>query len=212
MNDFLRLNIALIPPKNISDVVIQISKKISEEFETYFALDGINFFPHMTIYSPEYPKESLVGILDKLEEVTRELNPITLAPIKISAEEKGYLDIEMENSIEILDLHKYIIEVFNGFRRGHLRDKYKDEEYLSKLSIGEQQNIEVYGYPLVLDFFRPHLTITRFVDESLNTKIKGEIESSLHPFQVDEIGIFEMGENGTCVNLVRKFKLNGDTR
>ncbi len=212
MNDFIRLNIAFVLPDEVSELAIKLSQGISKEYETYFALDGENYFPHVTIYSPEFPKKNIHEIFRKLEDLVHSSPGLSFFPFVFFAEEKGFVDIEIENTIELYEFQKRVVEELNGFREGHLRDKYRNGEYLSKLSDDEKRNVEKYGYPLVMNLFRPHITLSRLVDESKNKEIVSNLNVQLNPFEVEEIGIFEMGKNGTCTNLVRKFKLNGSTR
>ncbi len=66
---FTRVNIAVRPPEEVIEEAIKISNEISKEAEPFFILDDDTFFPHITIYSPEYPAKNLDKVLETVEKI-----------------------------------------------------------------------------------------------------------------------------------------------
>ncbi|MDO8579371.1 MAG: DUF1045 domain-containing protein, partial [bacterium] len=105
----------------------------------------------------------------------------------------------------IQQAHEKIVSVLNPLREGRIRDKYK--EYHMEFNSEELENIEKYGYPGAMDLYNPHLTITRLKDENKAKEILSTIEWDISGFTVNKIGVYKMGEHGTCRELIKEFNL-----
>jgi hypothetical protein len=68
-NGFLRVNTAFKPPKEVVKRAIGLSRKISKNNKAVFVLDGLQYHPHITIYSPEYPAANLNKVLKVVQNV-----------------------------------------------------------------------------------------------------------------------------------------------
>lgn len=94
----------------------------------------------------------------------------------------------------------------NPLREGHYEKKYDDPDYRAKIGEEQKKNIEEYGYPRTMNLYSPHLTITRLKEASVAGQAASELQWDLD-FTVDTIGVYKMGANGTCTDLVKEFKL-----
>lgn len=201
---FIRLNTAFVPPEEVSERTIELSKTVSASAEAYFVLDGINFYPHITIYPPEYPEENIPKVLETVEKVSRFLGPLKFRFKKVNSGQ-GYLGVAFEGSSEILQTHEKIVSALNPLREGRIRDKYK--EYRMEFNSEQLQNIEKYGYPGAMDLYNPHLTVARLKDENKSKGILSTIKWDIPEFTVNKIGVYKTGEHGTCRELIREFNL-----
>jgi hypothetical protein len=117
--------------------------------------------------------------------------------------ENEYLDIEYIKSDELVTLQEQIIETLNPIRDG-LRERDKERVVDA---VGEtRSNLMKYGYRSVGNMFSPHLTFTRFKDNQKNILEALPAKESFdgtYPL----IGIFEMGDNGTCIKKVGTWQL-----
>jgi 2'-5' RNA ligase len=70
------------------------------------------------------------------------------------------------------------------------------------------ENLQKYGYPAVGKLFRPHITLTRLKEH--NPKVLEVLPPKVDTFSgiLDSIGLFEMGENGTCIRKIAQFPLS----
>ncbi len=203
--DFIRINIAFKPPIEIAEQMAKLSQEVSKKEDAYFAIDNLNFYPHITIYSPKYPKHNEDKIFKAIDELVKKFSSIKFIPNGINTNQ-GYIGIGAEYSDEIKNIHEKIVEKLNPLREGHLRAKYANA-YNMQFSEEKLQNIQKYGYPDSMNFYHPHMTITRLKDEKLAERVAKEIQISFKEFTIDKIGAFKMGENGTCVELIKEFKL-----
>jgi 2'-5' RNA ligase len=197
---FVRLNVAFKMPAEVSKEAIALSKEVAEKEETYFVLDGIDIIPHTTIYSPEYPGKNLEKVIETTENIAKEFSPIEIKFKNIWPDVGwGYVIASFENSDKIKNIHEKIITALNPLREGHI---FKEEE------VGERkENIEKYGHPNVMNFYNPHVTITRLKDETNFEKIVSELNWKIKKFKVDTIMVCAMGEHGTCRKIIGEFKL-----
>ena len=206
--NFIRLNTAFIPPKEVSEEVIELSKVIGNQADAYFVLDGINFYPHITIYPPEYPEKNVPRVLEVIEGLVSLIRPrFNSIAFKFTKTKlgQGYFGLVFEHSVEIQRVHEEIVQALNPLREGRIRDKYV--EYHMEFNSRQLQNIEKYGYPGAMDLYNPHLTITRLKDEDRFKEILSTVKWDISEFTVDKIGVYKMGEHGTCRELIKGFNL-----
>ena len=205
-NKFIRLNTAFKLPGDMAKAAIKLSKEISQKYEVFFVLDGINFYPHITIYSPEYPEDNLDKVLNAVEETTKDIEKIKFVFKKIKPHQ-GFIVIYFELSLEIKKIHEEIVLKLSPLREGRIRDKYKVDDFKMTFSPKEQEYIAKYGYANAMELYDPHLTTIRLKDELLAEKVAENLEWDIPEFIIDEIGIYRTGGHGTCRKLVREFSL-----
>ncbi len=201
---FKRLNIAFKVPGDVAKYCIELSKELSKYGDTHFVLDGTNYFPHITIYSPEFPISNINNLYKKLEMIKADSISFKFCQ-KVAGE--GYVGVEFSSSKSIKDLHKKIVNMANPLREGHIIAKYKRSNYLCKCTNKQIRYINEYGYPRVMDLYKPHLSILRFKDEDLAKKVLKKLIIDIDEFEINELGVYEMGKHGTCVKLCKSHKL-----
>lgn len=206
-NKFIRLNTAFKPPKYIAEKAIVLSREISKENGVFFVLDAIHFHPHITIYSPEYPKSNIDKILKIIEKITSNTAKLKFQFLKISGEQ-GFISVKFNYSPEIKSFHEEIVTKLNPLREGRIKGRRKEgSDYQMNFNPEQKENIKKYGYPDAMNLYSPHLTITRLKEESSVEQISKNLNWDISQFTVDEIGVYKMGEHGTCQELVKEFNL-----
>ncbi len=205
-NKFIRLNTAFKPPEDIAKKAIDFSKKLGEEHEAFFVLDGIDFHPHITIYSPEYPEHNLDKVLKDVKEIASNTEKIKFIFQRIKPHQ-GFIGIHFELSPEIKDIHERIVGKLNPLREEHIRDKYKTDDFKMIFSQEQQECVAKYGYADAMELYDPHTTIIRLKDELLTETVAESLKWDISEFIVDKIVIYTMGKYGTCKELVKEFSL-----
>lgn len=204
----VRLDIAIIPDDKLLLETERLSKSLSKNFQTYFTLDNQSFYSHLTLYSPEFPTNRKQSIIKVVKKISHEVNKFTANLEKGFQFQDGFIGIQVENSINLRNLHNKVVDRLNSSREGELREKYKGQSVLEKYTTEQLSNIKSYGYPDVKSLFDPHITLTRLVNTE-ETKAAIEIidlESSI--LHVEKLGIFEMGKDGTCIKKIAEYALN----
>jgi 2'-5' RNA ligase len=204
-NGFVRINIAFKPPSEAAWKAEGLSQEISRKEEAFFVLDGSHFHPHITIYPSEYPANIVDRIVEKMEILAKDFSPLEFV-FKKAENHHGYISMAANYSPELRSFHEAIVETINPLRGEHLREKYIQASK-TEISDAKKQNIRQYGYPDLMDLYNPHLTITRLKDEKMGEQVAKDIRWPIKRFELDTVGIYELGENGTCIRLIREFKL-----
>ena len=201
---FIRLNVAFRIPDDIAKVVIDLSREIAEKEETYFVLDGVEYFPHISNYSVEFPEKNLDKVIRAVEDLSKEFSPVEFIFEKNKAN-GGWIAPYFTYTQQLKDIQAKFVEKLNFLRENRIKEKIlTDERFSSK---DEKENIERYGHPWVLELYDPHLTITKLKDAMTAEKIANEMKWTIASFTSDAIGIFVSGEHGTCRKLLKEFKL-----
>ena len=198
----MRLNITLKIPAEMKEEIIQLSKDIAKKNKTDIILNNENCFPHITIYSPEFPEKNLEEIINKIREITVNSNKFKLK-FKDISEGIGYLMLDWENTEDLQNLQRWVVEELNPLREGMLREKYKDEKFLNSLTNEERNNIKKYGHQRLFASYQPHLTVTKYSDENVRGFLG--LSWNIKELEVNGLEIYEAGDNGTCVKLIRSF-------
>jgi|SRR5579872_1234300 len=197
----MRLNVAFIPPDQVLDQAVLLSRQIASENDAYFILNQRDYLGHITIYSPEYAEEQTDNVIKALEELSKSFQPINFKFLKL-ASRQGYIGIEYKRTSEIQDVHEKLVNTLNPLRQGLVRDKYKNQDYKMNFSKEQIDNIEQYGYPDAMKLYKPHLTITRLKNEDVAKTITTGLNQNFEDFTVNKIGIYKMGEHGTATALI----------
>lgn len=213
MDEYIRLNIAIIPSREVAEAVIGLSQNLADNGKPGFILDGKDFIPHITCYSPEFPSRNKKKILQRLSKLTDNLKKfdITFKGLIITKEDNNYgVEVSIAKDEKIDKLHRLVIRKLNPLREGHLREKYKDPEYIKKFPYAKRELMKKIllevGYPRVLEAYRPHISIISYQKDVIRKEIKLP-EFNLKNMEVSEVGLFTMGEYGTCNKLIHKFEL-----
>ena len=194
-------NIVLLPEKLLNDRFITASKTL-EKFGAIFTLTNTDFFPHLSLYMLQLHEEGLAATCKFLQVYSTEIIKQSLTP-KCFHYENEYIDVEYERTGILSEIQNKIIELLNPVRIG-LREK--DQLRLQTATGTERENLLTYGYRSIgLQFF-PHVTLTRFKTEQKETI--GQL-AAIESFEgiFNRIGIFQMGDNGTCIREVASWQL-----
>ena len=194
-------DIVLLPTRGISQKALELSAYL-EKYGTFFTLDEQNYYPHLSLYMLQLNKGGLLTALDLLSELTSLVSGITAKAHEYHYSH-DYLDVEYTKTHELEELQKRVILNLNPLRDG-LREN--DKKRLETSTGEERENILKYGYRSIGPQFAPHLTFTRF--RNTQPKILSELPPpSIFSGTYTSLGIFEMGDHGTCTEPVRIWKL-----
>lgn len=192
-------DIVMIPDADVTNTAISLSEQLGKD-ETYFTLKEGEYYPHASLYMVQLDMSKIDQIKDLLSNVATNNSKITLNP-KEYHQEWGYVDVEYERKADVDKLQMDVVNALNPIRDG-LRQK--DRDRLPEALGLERENILTYGYRSIGEKFAPHITITRFADrKDIDLTILPDVSTFKATFS--KIGIFEMGENGTCVRKIAEF-------
>lgn len=197
------LNIAIIPPENVTSQALAMSRKIAGEIGSRFVLNSNFLIPHITVYQARYPIENM----DKLKEITKNLSleqeifEIELNAITISHE--TFLFWNCEKSLILQNLQKKAVELANPLREGLIPASLSS---VTGLSEGDRYDVKHYGALLIGPRYRPHITITRLnkgEDAKKTIKVLGSSKNIL--FKPKGLILGYLGEHGTVTGIIENF-------
>lgn len=195
-------DIVLLPDATVTERAYSLSA-ILETNDTFFTLKDGSFFPHASLYMTQLKLSDLSHVSSILNNIASYTPQIHLVA-KEYHQEAGYIDIEYLRTQLVDNLQMKVIEAINPIR-DDLREK--DKVRLQTAEGKERENIEKYGYRSVGELFTPHLTLTRLksIDPIEVVSLPG-----IHSFNTvfNKIGLFEMGDNGTCIRKIAEFNLS----
>jgi len=199
------LNIVIYPPREIFQKAITVSEQFNKKEKGLFALNDKNYFPHITIYMAEFPVHNIPKIKKVLRDFIITTKSFHMISLKYYHSDDGYIFVDYKKSPELKNLQKKIVNLLNPLREDLLRAKDVDRmNDLDKNSL-EFKNIKRYGYRSVGENFSPHLTFTKLAIS--NNSLLAKIAEFDFSFKFDQLGLFYLGEYGTCHDLIEIFKI-----
>ena len=197
-------NIAIIPTPAVNHDAELISEFISSKEEVCFVLDQATRFPHISLYHVALEEASIKKVSASIRRITESFGAFKLASKGYHLLEGKWIDVSYELDSPLLKLHTTVLGAV-----APLRVRKSDvamKEQWSDASPARQENLELYGWSEARDLFRPHLTLTRLrgrVGEDFLETFPAKDFS----FEAHTIGLYELGEYGTCTKLLAEYTL-----
>ncbi|MEK7173374.1 MAG: 2'-5' RNA ligase family protein [Patescibacteria group bacterium] len=199
------LNIEISPPAGISQRAISVSQAFKSR-SSLFVLDNKNYFPHISLYMTEFPLENIKEISKNLKQLASETKPFIIESTGYKQDNDGYIYVSYQISLKIKKLQTDIVKLLNPLRRGLIRKNDKLRIRLGKYSKAQQKNVQLYGYRGVGNEFNPHLTFAKL--ETFDKTALSLIPKYDFSFEASKIGLFYLGDYGTCHKPIKIFNLS----
>lgn len=201
----LYLDCYICPSDELSEVSREINSVLVERYGSEIDFtNGIE--PHITMYMGLFPEKNFELIFRELSFVLSDYPQFKVKMSEFRLTSDGYLFWDVEKSLRIIELHKEIINSLNSLREGLLREKYKTS--LNDFSQAEQANINKFGFPFVLEEFKPHLTLGKISGVSDINNIAFPEPGKKIEFFVSRLGLGNVGNNGSIIDSGHFFILN----
>jgi len=206
--NFIRLNTVLRSPPGVGEAITALSREIAETYDEYFILDAEQFFPHVTIYAPEYPSAKQSNVLSSVEAIALKTSRLTLGYVGTTSKQ-GYVGLRMKLTDEMRDLHIELVEKLNPLRGEQLRAAYREDaaDYQMRFSDDQKGNIKKYGFPEAMSLYNPHMTVIRLKDEAEAKEVAERLSWIIDSFEFTQLGVYAMGDHGTCIEELAAFDL-----
>lgn len=199
-------DIVLLPAPAFSAFALEASQTLALQ-GSMFTLDNQNFYAHASLYMFQMRVSDQGTCITALKEIASQTPEQHLPQNGYHYLDSGfgigYTDIDYERNSAVEMLQMSVIETLNPLRAG-MRES--DKEKMKDATGLKLENLQKYGFPSVGEMFRPHLTLTRFPAEIKPDFDKlSQLSDGYGAF--NRIGLFEMGENGTCIRKIAEFPL-----
>lgn len=200
------LNIVFTLPEKVSRSAVSLSGKIKTETRVNFTLHQSTNVPHITVYQLIIPDRNLDRLIKILEDLALKLPPQNFRFAGFE-EHSGYLSVQLDLPPRVKLFQEEVVKSVNFLREG--RSLIGEEEALNYPE-SQRKNIAEYGFDNLLDFYNPHITITCLSDPEKAKRFISGLNWTENEFSCSAIGLYSLGEFGTCKELIREFKLRGE--
>lgn len=191
-------DVVILPNPLLADKAITASQKLAS-FNSLFTLKDGECYPHASLYMLQLKIEDLSNVQSILEKIASAFSPLLLKAARYD-HTMGFIDAEYEIIPELASLQEQVIQALNPIRDG-MREK--DKTRMQEATGLKLKNFQNYGYPAVGELFRPHITLSR-LKENNQTALQSLGDLSRFDGVFLKIGLFEMGDNGTCVRKIHE--------
>lgn len=199
--DSLPCDIVILPEETISAEAMKLSDNLKDR-GTYFTLKDSEYYPHASLYMTQLKVSDLDRVCEILADIAANTPSLDMNAREYH-QEAGYIDVEYDRFPLIDELQMTVVNAINPIRDG-MREK--DKARLLTSAGLERDNVEKYGYRSIGELFAPHLTFARFTqNEPIDTTTLPDLDTFSGKFV--KLGLFEMGDNGTCVRKIAEFQL-----
>lgn len=197
----LSYDAVILPDEKLSEQAILASQRLASLGGTY-TLEFDRFFPHISLFMLQLKDKDIDTAISLLNGIANKLDSLNLKSSKFT-QSYTYFDVGYERNIQIDSLQQQVIAKLNPIRDG-VHDKYK-VRMLEATGL-ELENFQNYGYKYIGELFRPHITLTRFNETQASAEsLLPELKTFDGSFT--KLGLFEVGDNGTCVRKIVEFDL-----
>lgn len=167
---------------------------------------GTGRIPHITLYMGLFPEDELPAITGELACIASRTCPFPVCMLGGGAGMDGYLFWNVVADEPLRRLHEKVVTALNPLRHGSIREKYLDD--LKKFTTEECNNINDYGFPWVLEQFRPHVTIGR-VGEARAAEAAALLEYPELSGRAVRLALGSVGEHGVVLESAAAHPLSG---
>lgn len=194
-----------MPSTEASKYSINLCKKIELETSVNFSLDGVNNFSHITIFQLVIPKENLDKVIEVLESTVKEI-PVQEMRFTNFGCHFGFVEADFELTEELKDAQLKIVNSVNDLREGESVIKVwnRNTDHYSKEALYNASN---YGFDNLFEIYNPHLSITCLSDFEKAKDYTQKLAWPFKEFTSETVGLYLLGEYGTCTTLIREFNL-----
>lgn len=194
-------DVVILPSSELAAKAIVASIRLSE-LGSLFTLEDGKQFPHASLYMFQLNDNNLAAVKEVLANIASNNRELHLTPSGY-VQKQGYIDVGYAVTSELNKLQQQVLEAIQPLADG-MRDK--DKQRMLEARGLALQNYQKYGYKYIGELFRPHITFTRFPSEE-ETPEAEKLLTDLANFEGEfmKLGLFEMGDNGTCIRKIATF-------
>jgi hypothetical protein len=195
-------DIVILPPPAVQDLAIALSKSL-QPYGGKFVLGKTRFLPHISLYHIPVRPERFAAFSNAVGQVSSrhaggELQLLSMDMPALMTSKPDWLSL----------LHLQMVEHTKAYRdRDSGVEGTWHTDYLPpELAGPARRYLEEFGSPLIHEVFRPHITLTSFVDKSVTGSIPAATFEHLS-FEVNSVAICELGPSHSCQRIVATYPL-----
>lgn len=202
-HDFDELTIALIPEDKIVKEAMQLNGQLEQALEN---IPNKQNFIHISLFQGRFRCSQLKKIGIALNNIAKSIEPFKLELDAELKEACTNLFWNIKESLQLFKLHADILKAISPYHEGRL--PVFEDSYI-KLNRTQQQLIDRYGVPHVLQNFNPHITVYYNVDRKKVDCLTGiKPQQSCLNFSATQLIVGHIGYDGNLEKIYKKFQLS----
>lgn len=202
-----KYDVVIIPSPEVASRACEMSERIGSRYSTSFALDDVLRVPHLSLYHFAIEEQTLPEVIKRLGVIATSREIFMLRATGYDVANVPWLQILYERDEPLAKLHQDVLEKVAPLCAKGSHDQRED---WSDMSPARQENLELYGWSEARSLYRPHITLTRFA-ETVSVEEIEQLPLGEYSFRATTVGLYELGEYGTCHNLLASFTLEEET-
>jgi len=142
------------------------------------------------------PKATLDSLLRTARIFARSLYPVTIPPLELAVIGKFIALTPSSQSADLEKLSAACVRAFEAFREP-LSNEQIESYRQNKLTVHQEQMLEHWGYPYVMEEFRFHMSLTDRIDDPVERdELFGTLESLAAPVLGKTISVRDLAVFG----------------
>lgn len=198
---YSRYNIVIIPPENIEDRSLEISSRFSND--GYFTLNQRDIFPHLSLYHIPLGQDAINETKEIIQQTVQGIPYFDIQGKEYRCHLEGWVGIHYEKTMELTSIHERILEALKSVWCREFAREHSDIVGI------KGKNVQKYGWVDAQSRFNPHITLSRLKKVHCESvmEILHEYPMTDWSFRVKQVGLYDLGEHGTCTKLLQTFDL-----
>lgn len=149
------------------------------------------------------------GLIEAAQVFARSRGPIELPPLELAVIGKFIALTPIAESAALERLAAACVRAFEGFRMP-LSKQQEDDYKLNKLTVHQEQMLEHWGYPYVMEEFRFHISLTDRIDDDTERQSVMDLLSALakpmlgQPILIRDLVVFAQDGIGQPMKVVQR--------
>lgn len=202
--DALAVDVALIPPPEMTDMAIRINRELQKTGRPDIALDAVECVPHITLAMGCMLKKHLGSVAGILDDITGNISPIRLETVP-AADGSAWIEIVRTEDLE--RLHEEVMMrvlpffVFEPSRGMFSRKKWE------RVNATTLNYINVFRAKYAFEKYTPHITLGTGRMNIPAERI--DVLAKSIGFTCDTISLCHLGNSCTCRKVIHSCPLHG---
>lgn len=196
------INVCIVPDASVGAECVAMSQSLKSD-DTIFVLGG-DRFAHMTVFMARFAEDQIENVVQATEKALQSAKPFTCEHSGYLMTEGRYLEVSYRKSADFMALHEALIANLAEYRINP-GNPY-DEGYFTPYTAGQQKQATETGYDLARDLYRPHITLTRYVEGGVPAAFPALPEAQLS-FPIGKICVYRADDNGAVYELIKAFQV-----
>ncbi|MFI6318716.1 2'-5' RNA ligase family protein [Nonomuraea sp. NPDC050556] len=211
MGDLPVYDVVLLPPQEVDDASVRLSRRCASFAATEFVLTPDGPYSHLSLFMANFDSSACAEASALLRGLSARTPSLPLQGDHFSGNDQGMFELFYRASAGLTKLQEDVIAALAPLRTGLRRRDPVGRvlaEYRLTAPAVARDNLERWGYDEVGELFRPHITVARFVSrgDALSEPLDPRPFSGLFT----TLALCVMGEHGTCTEIVETYALTAE--